>query len=322
MTITACIVRTVLLAGLVLCAVSCQAPITAADPTPPPPDGLGEQLPPRFLVADGKFEVDPPEAGARGKAANRFVIALLTRARAKLFNLTGHHARMLQYTGRFTKEEWIPQKKKTIRQVATFKFRLYPFSVRFTWIEGPNEGRAVAYVARKKYKGRMWVFGIPILGSISLDPNDRKVYETSRHPITSAGLHSATMRLLDQFSAVYDLEMWDGVHKGKKYGVTYHGVVKDPLEGRKKYKITRVSPTEWWPVTDDKGNPVLDEKGKPRKVRFYSRSTTVYIDTEYLVPTRIEVVDFDGRPIEQYNYTQLKWGAEFKKPDDDDFWEE
>jgi hypothetical protein len=177
-------------------------------------------------------------------------------------------------------------------------------------------------VARKKYKGRMWVFGIPILGSISLDPNDKRVYETSRHPITSAGLHSATMRLLDQFSAVYDLEMWDGVHKGKKYGITYHGVVKDPLEGRKKYKIARVSPTEWWPVTDDEGNPVLDQKGKPRKVRFYSRSTTVYIDTEYLVPTRIEVVDFDGRPIEQYNYTQLKWGAEFNKPDDDDFWEE
>lgn len=294
----------------------------AQDGPNPKADPVVGKLPPQYLVRERAFKLDVPAKGTTGEEANRFMIDLLMRSRAKLNNLTGHHADYLTYTGRLTKKEYIPQSKKTLRQVGDFKFRYNVFSVRFDWIEGVNEGKTTVFIKRKKYDGKMYVAVPWVLWWVKIDPHDKRVFKNSRRAITGAGLHNMALALLDEAWKVHRWGMYDVDHKGTHYTVTYLGVVKDPIEGRPKYKFKRTLPAEVWTPRNDNGQPMKDKAGRPVQVRFISPDVTCYIDVQWKVPTRVEVFDWDGNLAEEYSFTNLKWGVKYTRPDDKDFWDE
>src|SRR5205085_2701092 len=90
--------------------------------------------------------------------------------------------------------------------VMTVKMRNQPFSIYMRWIAPQKlQGQEVCFVAGKnnnKMRVRSTQLGAKVVGFVSIDPTDKRVFEHSRHTIYEAGLGN----LIEQTIKLWEFE--------------------------------------------------------------------------------------------------------------------
>jgi hypothetical protein len=183
----------------------------------------------------------------------------------------------------FIKQEQIGGRLQPENSMAMY-VRCQPFSVYFVW-QSPASvaGQEVCYVAGRN-GGNMRVRPRGLLGAVgfvNLDPNDPRARQTSRHPITEAGIGA----LINQLAAGWPRE--------RQWGVTQVRVAEYKFDNR---LCTRVETTH--PASRDG--------------RFMHYRDVVYFDKETHLPIRFEAYDWlqragdGGAVLEMYSYVSLR----------------
>jgi hypothetical protein len=106
------------------------------------------------------------------------------------------------YVAVFTKTELV--NSRLVTQTMDMKFRQLPFSVYLQCRSKGKPGREVIYVAGKN-DGKMILHEVgfkSIVGTLHLKPDDSKVMETCRRPITEVGMS----KILDSALSIWDSE--------------------------------------------------------------------------------------------------------------------
>jgi hypothetical protein len=162
--------------------------------------------------------------------------------------------------------------------------RTEPFSVDFRWQEPASlSGQEACYVAGQN-GGKMRVRPagfLGVAGFVSLDPNDPRARQSSRHSITEAGLG----HLIDQCAAGWERE--------RQWGLSQVRLAEYEYDHRRCVRVEVVHPT----------NPDR---------RFLHYRDVVYFDKETHLPIRLEAYDWPRGPkdpgelLESYSYAGLR----------------
>jgi hypothetical protein len=165
------------------------------------------------------------------------------------------------------------------------KVRTQPFSVYLRWLR-PNSiaGQEVCYVAGHN-QGMMRVHSrglLGVAGFVSLEPNDPRALENSRHTITEAGIGNLIVRYS---------ERWE---REARLNKTQTHVAEYEYNKRRCLRVETIHP---------------DNSG--RQFVFYR--SLVYFDKENHLPIRVENYDWpqpggdpNGTLAESYSYADLK----------------
>lgn len=191
------------------------------------------------------------------------------------------------YTCVFVKREFLNGALQPENQVA-LKVRNQPFSVHLKWLSPKGQvGQEASYVAGKN-NGMMRAKSPGVLGAIgwmTVDPNDPRVKQNSRHPITEAGIGN----LIERFALRWETE--------RKLGLTQVKVSEYEFAKRRCTRVETIHP---------------DNSGK----QFTTYRTVLYFDKENNLPIRIENYDWpktggspDGELLESYSYVNLKFNV-------------
>lgn len=227
--------------------------------TPPP-----VQPAPVVPVAATEAPLDPP-------------LRLLAEARQVYQNVQ-------DYTCLFVKRERVRGVMQP-ENVMTMRVRARPFSVYLSWQAPRNlQGQEACYVAGKN-NGQMRVHSTGLLGVagfVSIDPNDPRALQTSRHTITEAGIG----HLIERYTERWEVE--------KKLGRTQVHMGDYEFNRRRCVRVE-----------------VLHPHSKPGE--FYSYRGAIYFDKETHLPIRSEAYDWprqggapDGDLLECFSYVDLK----------------
>jgi len=206
------------------------------------------------------------------------------------------YERVQDYTCLFIKKERINGQLQADNLIS-MKVRTRPFSVYMQWL-GPQDvkGQEVCYVAGKN-DGMMRIHPAGrlrgALGFLSIDPNDPRVKENSRHAITEAGIG----HLIDAYSKRWSQE--------KAWNQTRVSVADYEYAKRQCRRVEMVHPAngqQYYP---------------------YYRSV-VYFDKQTTLPIRVENYDYPrngGSPggdlAESYSYVQMRFNASLRDSDFD-----
>jgi hypothetical protein len=194
------------------------------------------------------------------------------------------YAGVRDYSCLFVKREQLHGQLQP-ENLIVMKVRTQPFSVYLRWLK-PNTvaGQEVCYVAGKN-DGMMRVHSRGLLGAVgfvSLDPQDPRAQENSRHTITEAGIGN----LIDRFSQRWEMER--GLNRT---------LVRTAEYDYNKRRCVRVETTH----PDTAGN------------RFLFYRSVVYFDKETHLPIRVENYDWprlggdpNGALVESYSYADLR----------------
>ena len=210
-------------------------------------------------------------------------IALLEHC---LRNARGRYA---SYTCTFTKQEKLGKMMRP-RQVIDVKFLNEPFSVAMVWRENAPAGDRLLYV-EGRYGGKMLVRpkgGVArflVGNSLLKDPAGPEAMQNTLRPVTMFGFERGLENLLKVYRAASE---------AGDLKTEYGGKVKLPETGRTAIKLTRILP-------EGKGYPC--------------HRTDIYIDTEWLVPVRIDGFDSRGEQISHYAYSDVDFGAKLTEKD-------
>ncbi len=171
--------------------------------------------------------------------------------------------------------------------VIAFKARTQPFSVSMRWIAPAKlRNQEVCFVlGRNNNKMRVKSVGASkLVGFVSVDPKDHRVFEHSRHDIYEAGLGS----LIEQ-----TLVHWDTERKINK---------------------TRVSVAEY--NYNNRACLRIETTRTERRPEFYCYRSVLYLDKESKLPLRTENYDWpraggppDGDLIEMFSYVDLRFNV-------------
>ena len=180
--------------------------------------------------------------------------------------------------------------------VIQFKMRNEPFSVYMNWRD-PKElkGQEVVYVAGKnnnKMKVKSTKFGGPLIGFVSIDVNDPRVLQNSRHTIREAGIGN----MIDQ-----NLKYWE---IARKMGKSTASVAPFKCNGR---ECVRVEVTSL-----------------ARSSESYCYRTVIFLEKDSKIPIRLENYDWPhqgGNPagdlLEMFSYTNLQFNVGLRDADFD-----
>ncbi len=187
------------------------------------------------------------------------------------------------YTCRLIKRERIDGKLQP-QNTMIMNVRTQPFSVYFRWQEpGPLSGQEACYV-EGRYGGKMRVRPRGLLGAVgfvSLDPNDPRARESSRHAITEAGIG----HLIEQCAVGWEQE--------RRWGLSQVQVAEYEYDRRRCLRVEVIHPT----------NP---------EGRFWHYRDVVFFDKETHLPVRMEAYDWPRRPgdsgdlLESYSFAGLR----------------
>jgi len=197
--------------------------------------------------------------------------------------------RYQSYTCTFTKQEEIGKAMRP-RQVIDVKFLEEPFSVAMTWRENAPAGDRLVYV-EGRYGGKMLVRPKGGLArflagnSLLKDPAGPEAMQNTLRPVTMFGFKRGLENLLKVYRAAAD---------AGDLKINYGGEVKFPETGRTAMKLTRILP-------EGKGYPCY--------------RTEIYIDTEWLLPVRIDGFDSSGKQVSHYSYSDVDFGAKLTEED-------
>jgi outer membrane lipoprotein-sorting protein len=185
------------------------------------------------------------------------------------------YAAVHDYTARYEKEERAIDHGEI--QWIDLKFRK-PLDVRMDWLDrngkvdqtavyrqGLNDGKLVAH--RNGMLGSM-------VGTVHLDPHDKRAMEDSRHPITEVGIGYIVEQVSEELAHRGVRELADG---------------DDTLDGR---------PATRWSFTAAAGANVLGVPGATRAV--------IWIDHGLNLPVKVELRDASGAMIERHHFKDLR----------------
>ncbi len=191
------------------------------------------------------------------------------------------------YTCLFVKREQL-RGQMMPEHVIDMKVRAQPFSVYLHWrLPKALENQEVCYVAGKN-NGQMRVHSsgaLGFIGWVSLDPNDPRAMENSRHTITEAGLGN----LIEKYIGRYETE--------KKLNRTQVRMGEFEFNKRRCMRIE-----------------TIHANSKPGD--FYSYRAVIYLDKETKLPIRSEAYDWprqggpaDGDLLECFSYVQMQFNT-------------
>ncbi|MBI3823881.1 MAG: DUF1571 domain-containing protein [Planctomycetes bacterium] len=180
------------------------------------------------------------------------------------------------------------------KSVILLKMKTEPFSVHMRWIEPKkSEVQEVVFVQGKnnnKMRVKSNLFGPKLLGFMSIDVNDPRVVQHSRHTILEAGIGN----MIDQC-----LAQWQ---KDRGLGKTDVSL-KDFMIGTRACHRVELTRTQ--------KNP-----------NFYCHRTVIYLDKESKMPFRLENYDWPtpggavgGELLEQFSYSNIIWNKGLKDAD-------
>ncbi|MFB3892083.1 MAG: DUF1571 domain-containing protein [Phycisphaerae bacterium] len=192
------------------------------------------------------------------------------------------------YTCEFTKQEVINGQTKP-QQKMQVKFMGRPFSVCMTWVQNPPTGDKVLYV-EGLYGNKMLVrpaakFLQAILPTVTRSPDDAEAMQATLRPVNMFGFERGLESLLD----VYRLAQKQGDLKQSSGGYAKVG-------DRTCFVLVRNLPDK----------PDYQSVGE---------KTVVFVDTQYLVPIRLEAYDWAGKPLCAYEYSDIKFNVGLKSED-------
>jgi hypothetical protein len=177
------------------------------------------------------------------------------------------------------------------QNVMQFKMKTEPFSIHMRWIAPEkNQNQEVAFVLGKnnnKMRVRSNILGGKIF--VSIDPNDKRVMEHSRHTILEAGIGNMIEQHINQ---------WE---KDRAIGKTKVNIpaAEHVYAGRKCYKVELIR-TE-------------------RNPAFYCHRTVIYLEKESKIPIRLENYDWPrkggpegGELLEMFGYVNLQFNTGLK----------
>jgi Protein of unknown function (DUF1571) len=230
-----------------------------------------------------------PSADAQGKAAPvqqaKGGDSPLDRPLALLYEARRAYAGLKDYTCTLQSREKV-RGVLLDENVMLFKMRTQPFSVYMRWLAPrKNQGQEVCFVAgRNDNKMRVHSTSLgkgKFLGFVSVDPNDPRVTEHSRHTIYEAGLGN----LIEQTIKCWEQEVKVGKTQVKTGEYTYNN-----------RRCTRI------------------ETIRAERVEgFYCYRSVLYLDSETKLPLRTENYDWpraggpaDGELLEMFSYIDLR----------------
>ncbi len=193
------------------------------------------------------------------------------------------YAAVRDYQCRMVKQERVGDRLQPRNSMIMYA-RTAPFSIYFRWLEPASlAGQEVCFVAGR-YENKMRVRPRGLLGAVgfvTLDPNDPRARETSRHSITEAGIGP----LINQLAA--------GWQKEREWNLTQVQRAEYDFDGRRCTRVDMIHPT----------NPGL---------RFHHYRDVVYFDHTTHLPVRMEAYDWPrragdpGQLLELYSYVGLR----------------
>lgn len=192
------------------------------------------------------------------------------------------YARVTDYSCLFIKQEQVAGRLQE-QNVISMQVRVQPFSVYLLWLLPRQfKGQEACYVAGKN-GGQMRIHATGLRGAVgfvSIDPNDPRVQQSSRHSITDAGIG----HLIEVYGQRWPQE--------KGLGLTQVRIADYDYAKR---KCTRV------------------EMIHPQDNRFLFFRSVVYFDKETHLPIRVENYDWPrpgsmpaGNLVESYSYVQMR----------------
>jgi hypothetical protein len=178
--------------------------------------------------------------------------------------------------------------------VIQFKMRTEPFSVYMNWRDPKDlKGQEVIYVAGKnnnKMKVKSSKFGGPLLGWMSIDVNDPRVLQNSRHTILEAGIGN----MIDQNLKYWEIARRMGKSKAKVEGYNCNG-----------RECVRVEVTSL-----------------ARSSESYCYRTVIFLEKDSKIPIRMENYDWPrqggnpaGELLEMFSYSQLQFNVGLRDAD-------
>ena len=183
------------------------------------------------------------------------------------------------------------------QNVIQLKLKTDPFSIHMRWISPEkNAAQEVAFVLGKnnnKMRVKSNHLGNKILGFMSIDPNDPRVLEHSRHTILEAGIGNMIEQHIGQ---------WE---KDRQLGKSRIAVRDYVYNNRECHKVE---------VIRTEKNPA-----------FYCYRTVIYLEKKSKLPIRLENYDWPrqggpegGEMLETFSYINLQFNtglkdAEFNK---------
>jgi hypothetical protein len=255
-------------AGFLALAVVSGAQLPDSTPAPAPPDA------PRPMGESARAPV--PASPAAGPASPLDEpLRLIEQARAR-------YRTVRDYSCVLIKRERLGAGLSPDHVIA-LRVRAEPFSVNMRWLQPrAMAGQEVCYV-RGANDGKMRVRSAGLLGAvgfITIDPDDPRARESSRHRITEAGIGN----LIERFAQAWAEERGE---KGLRVRV-------DPYEYNKRL-CTRVETTH-----------------APGMSRCPYHRTVLYFDREHGLPIRVECYDWPrragdpGELLEVFSYVNLQ----------------
>jgi hypothetical protein len=178
------------------------------------------------------------------------------------------------------------------RNVMIMKCRTRPYGVYLRW-QAPEamKGQEVCYIAWKN-SGRMRVHPvglIGIVGFISIDLQDPRVLEKSRHPITEAGMGY----LLESTARFWEME--------RRVNKTEVRIADYLFDGRPCIRIETIHPDR-------------------QAMTYYAYRCVMYLDKETHLPVRTEAYDWPrpggpagGDLLECYSYLKMRTNLGFSE---------
>jgi hypothetical protein len=234
-------------------------------PSPPSPDAPEAPRP---------LEAPPPATTPASPLDEPLRLVLLAR---------DAYQGVRDYTCRMVKRERLEGRLQP-QNTMLMCVRTRPFSVYFRWQEPASlAGQEASYVAGRP-DGKMRVRARGLLGAVgfvSLDPNDPRARQASRHCITEAGIGN----LIDRFAAGWQQE--------RAWGQSQVQVAEYEYDRRRCTRVELLHPA----------NP---------PGRFLHYRDVVYFDKEHHLPVRMEAYDWPRRPndtgdlLETYSYATLR----------------
>lgn len=230
----------------------------------------------------GRSQANPPPPSATPQAQGP--ASPLEEPLRLLAEASRTYQAVQDYTCTMVKQERIKGQLQP-EHIIQLKLRVKPFSVYMKWM-GPKvcAGQEVCYVAGRN-GGKMRVHSPGLLGAIgfvSIDPNDPRVLEHSRHQITETGIGN----LIDQFRRDWERERLQG-------NTSVH-IAEYEFAGRRCYRI------------------------ETNRLRFepqsYCYRVVLYLDKQSHLPVRVECYDWprqkgnpQGELLEVFSYLNLRF---------------
>jgi hypothetical protein len=193
------------------------------------------------------------------------------------------YAAIHDYTCVLIKKEKMSE-QAPVENVMAMKVRTQPFAVNLKWMEPKSLAGQEAVYAVGKNDGKMRVRSAGVLGAVgfvTLDLDDARAKQTSRHSIAEAGIGN----LLDRYAKGWERE--------REWKMTEVQVAEYEYNKRRCIRVEATHPN----------NP-------DRRFLFYRNVT--YFDKETKLPIRVECYDWPRREgaapelVEVYSYVNMK----------------